>query len=113
MKPRERVTAALSHKEPDRIPIDFGGGVSSIMRRAYINLCNFLNVDHKDTKYTIFDTVMDIDERILESSTLISEERARDLSENSSYAAVLGMSLDGVFESGTYLFGFEDFLIKL
>jgi len=44
---------------------------------------------------------------------LISEERARDLSENSSYAVILGMSLDGVFESGTYLFGFEDFLIKL
>jgi uroporphyrinogen decarboxylase len=41
------------------------------------------------------------------------EERARNLSENSSYAVVLGMSLDGVFESGTYLFGFEDFLINL
>lgn len=181
MNPRERVITAILHKEPDRIPIDFGGGVSSIMKRAYINLCNSLNIDHKDAKYTIFDTVMDIDEIILrkfnidfrrvwlgeplnahviknsdgsiidifgikrkmvgEYMEIISpplngaginyiknyrfpnpedkgwisgvEERARNLSENSSYAVVLVMSLDGVFESGTYLFGFEDFLIKL
>jgi uroporphyrinogen decarboxylase len=181
LKPRERVTATLSHKEPDRIPIDFGGGVSSIMKRAYINLCNYLNINHKDAKCTIFDTVMEIDERILrrfnvdfrrvwlgeplnshiiensdgsitdifgikremvgEYMEIISpplngagindiknykfpdpedkgwllgvEEKARSLSENSNYAVVLGMSLDGVFESGTYLFGFEDFLIKL
>ena len=65
MNPRERVITAILHKEPDRIPIDFGGGVSSIMKRAYINLCNSLNIDHKDAKYTIFDTVMDIDEIIL------------------------------------------------
>jgi len=35
LKPRERVIAALEHKEPDRVPIDLGGSVSSIHAVAY------------------------------------------------------------------------------
>lgn len=45
MNPRERVLLALNHKEPDRIPIDLGGTiVSSITRRSYIDLKNYLGM---------------------------------------------------------------------
>jgi hypothetical protein len=29
MTPRERVWAALNHQEPDRVPLDIGGGAST------------------------------------------------------------------------------------
>ena len=30
MTPRERVTSALSHKEPDRVPITLGGSANHL-----------------------------------------------------------------------------------
>jgi uroporphyrinogen decarboxylase len=45
MNSRERVTLALNHKEPDRIPIDLGGSIcSSIHRKAYVDLKNYLGM---------------------------------------------------------------------
>lgn len=42
---RERVLAALNHKEPDRVPIDFAGtGVSTICYQAYDALRDYLNM---------------------------------------------------------------------
>jgi uroporphyrinogen decarboxylase len=35
MSPRERVSAALRHEEPDRIPIDLGGFQTGIHKKAY------------------------------------------------------------------------------
>ena len=36
MTPRERILAALDHREPDRVPIDLGSSiVTSITRAAY------------------------------------------------------------------------------
>ena len=41
MNPRERVTLALNHKEPDRIAIDLGGSICSLIhKKAYIESCN-------------------------------------------------------------------------
>jgi uroporphyrinogen decarboxylase len=42
MTPRERVRAALSHAEPDRVPVDNNGLVSSIHEVAYANLLRHL-----------------------------------------------------------------------
>ncbi len=42
MTPRERVHVALSHREPDRVPIDNNGIVSSIHEVAYANLLSHL-----------------------------------------------------------------------
>lgn len=42
---RERVIAALEHREPDRVPIDLGGSVSSIHWFAYKTLTQFLGLD--------------------------------------------------------------------
>lgn len=45
MKPRERVLAALNHQEPDRVPIDIGGGGStSIVVEGYEKLKQALGV---------------------------------------------------------------------
>jgi uroporphyrinogen decarboxylase len=39
MTPRERILAALAHREPDVVPIDFNGHRSSgIMAQAYVRL---------------------------------------------------------------------------
>lgn len=49
MTPRERVAAALAHKEPDRIPIDLGSTlVSSITKAAYVPLREHLGLPAED-----------------------------------------------------------------
>ena len=51
MKPRERVTLALDHKEPDRIPIDLGGSIcSSIHKNAYVELKEYLGMELEELK---------------------------------------------------------------
>lgn len=46
MTSRERLLNALSHKEPDRVPIDFAGtGVSTICYRAYDDLRRYLGLE--------------------------------------------------------------------
>lgn len=42
MTPRERVTIALNHGEPDRVPIDLGGFQTGIHRAAYQDLIDYL-----------------------------------------------------------------------
>jgi uroporphyrinogen decarboxylase len=42
MTSRERVLAALNHREPDRIPIDLGGFQTGIHRKAYQALIDYL-----------------------------------------------------------------------
>jgi uroporphyrinogen decarboxylase len=44
MTPRERIRRALNHEEPDRVPIDNNGIVSSIHEVAYANLLEHLGV---------------------------------------------------------------------
>ena len=51
MKPRERVTLALDHKQPDRIPIDLGGSIcSSIHKNAYVELKEYLGMELEELK---------------------------------------------------------------
>jgi len=64
VKPRERVICALSHKEPDRVPIAFGGGPCSIERDAYEDLKRYLNVT-SETRTYVRDHVIP-DDKILE-----------------------------------------------
>lgn len=50
MNPRERVTAALSHQAPDRVPIDIGGTlVTSITEAAYRPLVAHLGLPAEDS----------------------------------------------------------------
>ena len=51
MNPRERVTLALNHKQPDRIPIDLGGTIcSSIHKNAYIELKKHLGMEVEELR---------------------------------------------------------------
>ena len=54
MTPRERVRTALNHEEPDRVPVDNNGVVSSIHEVAYANLLAHLGY-HEEV--TVFDAV--------------------------------------------------------
>jgi uroporphyrinogen decarboxylase len=44
MNSRERVLLALAHEEPDRVPIDFGGLVSSLHHDAYGRVMEYLGL---------------------------------------------------------------------
>jgi len=49
MTPRERLTAALEHHEPDRVPIDLGGSsTTSIAASTYEQLRSFLGLPNED-----------------------------------------------------------------
>jgi len=51
MNHRERVLAALNHKESDRIPIDLGGTIiTSITKKAYIDLKQYLGLPLEEIK---------------------------------------------------------------
>ena len=68
MKSRERVLTALNHKEPDRVPIDFGGmrstGISAI---AYNKLRKALGLKNGNAKlYDVFQQLADIDVDVLQ-----------------------------------------------
>ena len=68
MTPRERVLTAISHREPDRVPIDFGGHRSSgISAIAYHNLREALAL--KTVPIRVYDPIQQlaiIDEDVLE-----------------------------------------------
>ena len=59
MKSRERILAAINHKEPDRVPIDMGSTPSSgISAIAYTNLKKHLRMDTGHTR--IYDVVQQL-----------------------------------------------------
>jgi len=68
MNRRERVLAALNHREPDRVPIDLGGSdASGITAIAYNNLKSHLGL--KGGKTRVFDPyqqIVDVEEGVLE-----------------------------------------------
>ncbi len=69
MTPRERVKTACEHKEPDRVPIDFGGLISTILDAGpygYRALAKHLDITDYDKPAVayILNSVANIDERI-------------------------------------------------
>ncbi|KPJ86406.1 MAG: hypothetical protein AMS17_12575 [Spirochaetes bacterium DG_61] len=72
MTSRERVNAAISHKEPDRVPLDIGGGASSsIVIEGYEKLKEQMGVN-SETK------VMSKIFRIARMDTSISQQLGSD-----------------------------------
>ncbi len=69
MTPRERVLTTCEFKEPDRVPIDFGGLISTILDAGpygYRALAKYLNVPkHPIYVAYILNTVANVDEKIL------------------------------------------------
>jgi uroporphyrinogen decarboxylase len=68
MNHRQRVQMALNHQEPDRVPRDLGGRVSSMMEDPYRALKAQLGLDECgcDTVNPDWFTVEEFDERVLE-----------------------------------------------
>ena len=59
MTPRERVLAALNHRQPDRVPIDFGGHRSSgIAAIAYAKLRNALGLESRPIR--VYDPIQQL-----------------------------------------------------
>jgi len=56
---RERLVRALQHREPDRVPLLFGGPSCSIHQQAYQNLLNYLHYEPK-TDAPIIDNILQI-----------------------------------------------------
>jgi len=68
MNSRERVKLALDHREPDRIPLDFGGTVlTSLHQQAYRKLRAFLGLPELEIRIMdIFQQIAVIDEDVRE-----------------------------------------------
>jgi len=68
MTSRERILAALDHREPDRVPVDLSGHRSSgIAAMAYARLRRFLGLPHKPLR--VYDPVQQlaiVDEDVLQ-----------------------------------------------
>lgn len=68
MKSRERVLTAFSHREPDRVPIDFSGHRSSgVAAMAYARLRKYLGLKEKPIR--VYDPIQQmaiVDEDVLE-----------------------------------------------
>jgi len=59
---------ALSHKEPDRVPVDLGGRVASMTQAAYENLKDYLGIrDGRGEEVNSWVTMDAMDERVLET----------------------------------------------
>ncbi len=63
---RERVLAALDHREPDRVPIDLGGNQTGIHRGAYRKLIDRLGLDEEIVIMDLVQQLAQPSERVLE-----------------------------------------------
>jgi len=71
MTSRERVLTALSHKEPDRVPLDISGIAASLVNAppyGYQGLCDYLGItDYQEPEIIwLCNTVWNVDQRILQ-----------------------------------------------
>ena len=58
MNSRDRILAAIDHKQPDKVPIDLGSStVTGISAIAYNNLKNYLKIE---TPTRVFDVVQQL-----------------------------------------------------
>lgn len=64
MTSRQRLLTTLAHQEPDRVPLDLGGHVTTIQRLAYEGLKDYLGIN-KATK-TFIREHADLDNEVLE-----------------------------------------------
>jgi len=63
---KERVLKALEHKEPDKVPIDFGGVHTSLHKKAHQDLAKLLKLDAKKAEIQdIFQQIVYPNEEII------------------------------------------------
>jgi len=87
MNSRERVLAALNHREPDRVPVDFSGHRSSgIMAIAYARLKDYLGIENGDIYvYDLPQQLAIVEEPVLERFGVDTIELGRAFALEDSY----------------------------
>jgi len=65
LTPRERARLSMNHQEPDRVPIEFGGGVSNFHEDIYRGLEQYMNIGYWK-QWTSNWGAFKVDERVLE-----------------------------------------------
>ncbi|MEE4364385.1 MAG: uroporphyrinogen decarboxylase family protein [Desulfotignum sp.] len=66
MNSKERFTAAINHEEPDRVPLDLGGWVTTISVRTYKRLLKKLGIQRQTTAFDWLRQNVKPDEDVLE-----------------------------------------------
>lgn len=67
MNSRERIINTLNHEEPDRVPIDVGGGRSTtISVEGYEKLKRYLGISGKDEKLSELFRMARLDENVMQ-----------------------------------------------
>ena len=67
MTSRERVLCALNHRQPDRVPIDFGGtSVSGIAASTYHRLKQFLGISSQTQVIDLYQILAEVERPVLE-----------------------------------------------
>ena len=64
MNSRERIIAAMNHKEPDRVPIWFGTAATGAVEKTYENMGDYIGIQFWKQVTSFFDTFK-MDERLL------------------------------------------------
>lgn len=106
MTPRERVLAALTHTEPDRVPLDLGTTfVTGIHRVAYEGLCEALDMTHLQQK-PLLDSFQQL--------AMPHEEVLRELGVDtrSVYLKLPGRALENPSEDERYLYSLDSWGLK-
>jgi uroporphyrinogen decarboxylase len=67
MNSRERVLLALDHKEPDRVPVDFGGLISSLHHEAHRRVVEYLGMPEEEAP------IMDMFQQIVDPAPSLKE----------------------------------------
>ena len=63
MTARERMLKALSHEEPDRVPIDLGGMTTCIEALAYKDLVAYLDLEIKELRSFVRDHILEFSKK--------------------------------------------------
>ncbi len=66
MTPRQRVLTALSHEEPDSVPLALGGGPYGIVDDLYLRLIHHLNLGEPVAPFRSGHSISYMDDRLLE-----------------------------------------------
>lgn len=66
MKPFERVSTALNHQEPDRVPAALGGGPYGIVDELYFKLLDYFDLGEPGAPFRTGHTISYMDDRLFE-----------------------------------------------
>ena len=66
MTPRQRVRIALSHQEPDRVPLALGGGPYGLVDDLYLKLVKHLNLGEPASPFRTGHNISYMDDRLLD-----------------------------------------------